>query len=236
MALPRIAVLVLCFVIPAVAYRLGGTNLWLGYGVGYTLAAALAAWSLAQDGELRAALAPRAGDPTWAVGGAAVLFLALSAIMLKVVAPLAPLQICTADGAWVGPPEPRGFTVVTEWLRDHACVAFARSAAFRGGRRALAIVAIAALEEVAWRGGVQTLVAEKFGSTRGVFITAALFALAQLTTGNPAVALLALPTGLLFGALMRWRGTVFPAMLAHVVFSFFFFYQNSPLSMRAGAL
>jgi hypothetical protein len=82
---------------------------------------------------------------------------------------------------------------------------------------------------------VQPMLSERLGTSRGWLTAAGLFVLAQLATGNVAVALLALPTGLLWAGLARYRGTLFPAILSHAVFSWFFFYNSSPLAMRLGA-
>lgn len=235
MTAPRSLAVLLCLLLPAIGYRVGGPGLWATYAVGYGLAAALAAYALWQDGELRAALTPRAGDASFAVGGAAVLYFLLTAVVFFVLAPLQPMRICTLDGAWVAPPQPRGFQAVTEYLRDKACLGYGRSAALRGLPRGLGIALIAALEEVAWRGAVQPMLSERLGTSRGWIAAAALFGLAQLATGNVAVALLALPTGLLWAGLARYRGTLFPAILSHAVFSWFFFYNSSPLAMRLGA-
>jgi len=218
-----------------VGYRFGGAGLWVAYGLGYGLAAALAAYTLWEDGELRAALAPRAGDPSFAVGGAAVLYFALTSLVFYVLAPLPPMRTCTPDGAWVVPAAPHGFQAVTEYLRDRACLGYARSIALRGLPRGLLIVVIASLEELAWRGAVQPMLSERFGTSRGWILAAVLFAVAQLGTGNVAIALLALPTGLLWAGLARYRGTLFPAILSHAVFSWFFFYNSSPLGMRLGS-
>ncbi len=231
---PRSLAVALCLLLPTVGYRLGGVHLWVALGVGYALAAGLAVYTLWQDGELRAALMPRAGDASFAVGGAAVLYFALTALVFYVLAPLQPMRICTMDGAWVVPPHPHGFAALTEHLRDKACLGYARSSAMRGLPRGILIALIAALEDLGWRGAVQPMLSERLGTSRGWIAAGVLFALAHVGTGNVAVALLALPTGLLWAGLARFRGTLFPAILSHVVFSWFFFYNSSPLVMRLG--
>lgn len=221
--------LALVMALPAVFYRVGGVGLW-GVGLaGYAVAAAVAMWALAQDDQLRAAMTPRQGDAALGLGTAMVFFVALTFAVTKVLAPRDALRLCAVDGAWFAQPLARGAGAALEWLRDHACMAVGRSSALRGSTRGLAVVLIAAAEEIAWRGGVQQLLSERLGSTRGWVVTSLLFALAELGTGNPVIALLALPLGFTWGALYRYRGRLAPALLSHVAFSWFFFANASPL-------
>jgi hypothetical protein len=102
----------------------------------------------------------------------------------------------------------------------------------RGDVRGVAIVLLAAVEEIAWRGGVQQLLAERLGSVRAWIAASVLFALAHLGTGNGAVALLALVGGLLWGGLYLVRGRLTPAIIAHSTFSFAFFYHRPIFALR----
>jgi hypothetical protein len=140
------------------------------------------------------------------------------------------LHVCGPRGVWVPRHGAAGLARAAEWLRQRACEAHFRSAGLRGPLRAVAIVFIAAAEEVAWRGGVQQVLSERLGSLRGWVAASVLFGLAHLGTGNVAVGLLALAGGFLWGAIFLWRGRLLPAVLSHAVFSFALFYQNSPSS------
>lgn len=233
MSPPRWILLALCAVVPAIAWRLGGASLWYALVLGYGAAAALAAWALAQDDQLKAALAPKAGDATLGLLPAMVLFGLVALFVTRVLAPLPELRFYTLDGAWVERAHAHGLQAATEWLRTHALAAMGRSAAIQGSARVAFVLAIAALEELAWRGGVQQGLSERFGSTRGWLLASALYALAQLGTLNPATALLALPCGLMWGAMYRFRGRVAPAILSHAIFSWALFAHNSsPFLLR----
>lgn len=225
----RWIMLALVMALPAVFYRVGGVGLWVVAGVGYGLAAAVALWALYDDGQLRSALLPRQGDATFGLVTAMLFFVGLTYLVTKVVAPRDALRYCALDGAWYAQPLARGFGATLEWARDRACMAVGRSGALQGPARGLAVALVAAAEEVAWRAGVQQLLSERIGSTRGWVVASLLFALAELGTGNPVVALLALPLGFAWGALYRARGRVAPALLSHVAFSWFFFANASPL-------
>lgn len=223
----RWILLTLCAVLPALAWRLGGASLWYSLVLGYGAAASLAAWELAQDGQLKAALAPRSGDATLGLLPAMVLFGLTWLLVTRVLAPIPELRYFTPDGAWVGRADAHGFQAATEWLRERACAAMGRASAIQGSARVAYVLAIAALEELAWRGGVQQGLSERFGSTRGWLLASGLYALAQLGTLNAAPALLALPCGLLWGAMYRFRGRLAPSILSHALFSWALFAHNS---------
>jgi membrane protease YdiL (CAAX protease family) len=230
---PRWILLALCAVVPAVAWRLGGPSLWYALVLGYGAAAALAAWALAQDDQLKAALAPKAGDATLGLLPALLLVTLVILFVTKVLAPIPPLRAYTADGAWVGSAGVHGLRGAAEWLRVRALDAMGRASAVQGSARVAYVLAIAALEELAWRGGVQQGLAERFGSTRAWLLASVLYAVAQLGTMNASMALLALPCGLLWGAMYRFRGRLAPAILSHAIFSWALFAHNSsPFILR----
>ncbi len=227
----RWTLLAVCMAVPALAYRLGGVGLWVTYATAYGIAAALAAREFAADGQLRGALSPQRGDAAFGFGSAALFYLALLLAFRYVIAPGSFLPLCGPDGALFGQPGVHGLGVVTEWLRDRSCAGFARSSGIRGPARGVLVVAIAAAEELAWRGGVQQGLSERLGSTRGWLAATGLYALAQFGTGNAATVLLALAAGLLFGALFRYRGRLAPALFAHCTFAWFFLYQQPVLAL-----
>jgi membrane protease YdiL (CAAX protease family) len=229
---PRVALLALCVLLPAVTFRLGGSTLWVVQAIGCAVTAGLAVWLLHDDGLLRGAFQHKAGDPTIALVAALCLFGATVLAVNHWLAPEPYLHVCGPRGVWVPRHGAAGLARAAEWLRQRACEAHFRSAGLRGPLRAVAIVLIAAAEEVAWRGGVQQVLSERLGSVRGWVAASVLFGLAHLGTGNAAVGLLALAGGFLWGAIFLWRGRLLPAVLSHAVFSFALFYQNSPFVIR----
>lgn len=231
-----LVLIALCLVLPVAAWSLGGVGLWWLHLAGYLAAAAMTLWLLHDDGELRAAVSPRAGDMSLGFGVAALLYLPTFFFVTSVLAPAVAMRVCTPRGAWVGLPDPHGARALLEHLRDSVCVAWAKGSAMRGVPRGVLVVAIAAAEEIAWRGGVQHRLADRLGSTRAWLAASALYALAHLATGNLSLALLALPTGLAWGLLFRLRGTLVPSVISHALFSFFFLYNHPLFAVRGGGL
>jgi hypothetical protein len=232
----RWLILACCAIVPAVAYRLGGLNLWFVTLGGYLVAAGLAAWLLHQDDQLKSATLPRAGDFAIGIGAAALLYIPTVLLLRHWVAPEPLLQVCGPRGVWIPRPDAHGLTAVAEQIRDAACAGFARSAAMRGPSRGALILIVACAEEFAWRGGVQQFLSERFGSTRGWILASVLYAFVQLGTGNFVIALLALAGGLLWGALYRYRGRLAPAVFSHCAFSWFFFYNTQLFALRQDGL
>lgn len=233
---PRIALLALCALLPAVTYRLGGVSLWAVEAAGCAVTAGLAAWLLHDDGLLRGAFQYKGGDAAIGALAAAGLFGATLVSVNYWLAPEPILHLCGPSGAWVPRPGVTGLARAADWLRNQACAAHFRSAGLRGPLRGLAIAFIAAAEEVAWRGGVQQVLAERLGSLRGWLAASALFGAAHLATGNVAVGLLALAGGLLWGGIFLWRGRLPPAVISHALFSLALFYYNSPFVIPHGIL
>lgn len=263
MSAHRWTILALCLLAPAVSYRLGGVGLWAVQGVACAIAAALSLWLLHDDGMLPAALQYRNADVTLGIVAAALVYGPIALLVQYWIAPPEAgnvLRLCVARGAWIPRPDVHGLGVAAEWIRDRACAAFTRSAGVRGVARATLVLALAAVEEVAWRAGIQRMLAERFGRVRGWLATALLFALAQLGTGNAAVALLALPAGLVFGGLYvvaaapvsrsedddegaptfgtmhLGMGRLLPNIAAHCAFSWFFFHQSPLFAIRPDAI
>jgi Type II CAAX prenyl endopeptidase Rce1-like len=264
MSAQRRILLALCLLAPAISYRVGGSGLWAMHGGACVLAAALSLWLLHEDGMLVGAIQYRSADFTVAIVAAAVVYLPVAAIMQWWIAPSEPdnlLRLCTARGAWIPRPDVHGLGVASEWIRNRACEAFARSAGVRGWQRGALVLLIAAAEETAWRVGVQRMLAERFGRTRGWLFAAALFGLAHAGTGNVTVGALAFFAGLVFGGLYIVRaspsteasdddeggaasfssmhlgqGRLLPCLVAHCAFSWFFFYQQPLFAIRADAI
>lgn len=95
---------------------------------------------------------------------------------------------------------------------------------------ALAIVAVAVLEEIVWRGMVQQILEEFLGVRRGWIFAAILYALAHLPTlwalampsvgKNPLVILAALFCGAVWGFLVARKQRLPPALLSHALFTY----------------
>jgi len=90
------------------------------------------------------------------------------------------------------------------------------------------LVAVAAAEEIVWRGLVTSLLEERIGSRRAWLWAAVLYAVAHVPTiwrlaqpvvgPNPVIVVAALGCGLVWGAMTRMFGRLLPAMIAHVLF------------------
>jgi hypothetical protein len=95
---------------------------------------------------------------------------------------------------------------------------------------ALAIVAVASLEEIVWRGMVQQILEEWLGVRRGWILAALLYALAHLPTlwtlampsvgPNPLVLLAAFFCGSVWGFLVARKQRLPPALLSHALFTY----------------
>jgi membrane protease YdiL (CAAX protease family) len=95
----------------------------------------------------------------------------------------------------------------------------------------LAIVAVAILEEIAWRGLIYGLVEEKLGTRRAWPVTAVLYAAAHLPTlvllrdpfagPNPLIVLAALGCGLVWGLIVARTGRLPVAIFSHALFTWF---------------
>jgi membrane protease YdiL (CAAX protease family) len=212
---------------PAIAFRLGGASLWVVYGLLVALAAGLSAWELQQDGILKDVMRRQGFDLLIGLGVALGL---LGAVTLAFNYWIAPSHFaggifrrCTVHGPLLPRLEPHGLDRVAEWLRAQVCKGYGATLGIEPRFRAPVVFVVAALEEFAWRGGVQQALSEKYGSTRGWLLTSVLFALVHAATPTPALGLLALPCGLLWGALYRYRGRLVPGVFSHAVFSMFLF-------------
>lgn len=91
----------------------------------------------------------------------------------------------------------------------------------------IAIVVMAAAEEVVWRGFVTSLLEEQVGSRRAWVYAAVLYAIAHVPTAwqlkgtsgpNPVVILAALGCGLVWGFMARRFGRLLPGFFSHVLF------------------
>jgi uncharacterized protein len=95
----------------------------------------------------------------------------------------------------------------------------------------LGLVFAGVLEEVVWRGFVLDTLTRRFGTRAGWTLSAALYALAHLPTAftlripgigyNPLLVLAAFGCGLSWAFLTRLTGRLVPAIVSHVIFTYF---------------
>ena len=229
MTAPRLVLLLAAILTPAVSYRLGGTNLWIANGLGAALAAACALYVLWQDGLLDDVIKPKGLDISTGFLAAALLYTTIALVWTRLIAPVDQLggllRRCTLTGPVLPRLDPHGITAFWELVRLQTCRGYGTSLGLTGPMRGIAIVVIAMLEEIAWRGGVQQFLAEKLGTTRGWIAAAFLYSLAHLATGNVMLAALALIAGLVWGGLFRFRRRLAPGIFSHAVFSYFLFHK-----------
>lgn len=174
---------------------------------GYSALGIWAAVALKRNGHLRALARPRSGDLTLGI----VSGLVLAGAALFVLRFLAPMT--HARGAWL-------FHV------------YAQFGDVQGEpTRALGLLLVVALEELVWRGLVQTHCVEQWGPRRGVLVGAVAYAAAHAPTlftlqdplagPNPLLVAGALACGLVWGAIVLVTGRLAPAIVCHAVLSYF---------------
>lgn len=211
----QIAALVITVVIVALAgyfgfdaVHSGGRDFWLIVGVPTVVLAAIAVWRARRDDELREWVRPQWGDFTRGFLAAIVLVVGAHAFARLVMPPGSWRRIWLVSiYAQIGGPQT---------LQDHALLV------------GVAILVLAAAEELLWRGLVTTLLAERFGSRTAWIWAAVLYAIAHLPTMwslrslggalNPVLPIAALAVGLVFGAMARKLGRLTPGILAHALF------------------
>jgi membrane protease YdiL (CAAX protease family) len=187
----------------------GSSLVLLVPAVPYTLLTILAVVRMRKEGTLSEKLRPRSGDLTFGAIVTVMLFFgALAGRMF-----LAPHG--SVREAWimriylqVGDPE---------MLQRNVIVV------------SLAVCAVAALEEVSWRGFVYSALEERLGTRRAFPATAVLYSAAHLPTmvllrdpfagPNPLVMLAALGCGLVWGLVVARTGRLPVAIISHVLFT-----------------
>jgi membrane protease YdiL (CAAX protease family) len=186
----------------------GAPMFWVLLGLPHVALAAFALWRMHRDGELRSIMRPVWGDFSRGFFLAAFLFMCAYGFS-KVVSPTG-----SARESWMA----RIYLQLGHpgTLRSHAVMLAAW------------VIAVAAGEEIVWRGLVTTLFAERFGS-RFAWIAAAvayaaahvptMWALADPVAGlNPVLPLAALGAGLVWGVAARSFGRLPPVIVAHALF------------------
>jgi membrane protease YdiL (CAAX protease family) len=92
-----------------------------------------------------------------------------------------------------------------------------------------AILLIAAVEEIVWRGWVMRALQTAYGAKRALLVTTALYALVHAATPftlraadagpNPLIIGAAILGGLVWGTIAQWFGRLGPSIAAHAIFS-----------------
>lgn len=208
-AFATVAIVAVAFALGLRASEAGSVIPLLALGVPY---AGLSIWAgarLWRDGILGDRLRPRSGDLAFGAFVATMLF--LGAIVGRMV--LAPHQ--AAREGWlmrvylqIGNPD--------DLQRHLLLVTFA-------------VMVVAALEEVTWRGLVYPALEEEIGTRRAWPATAALYAIAHLPTmyllrdpfagPNPLIVLAALGCGLVWGLMVARTGRLPAAIFSHALFT-----------------
>jgi membrane protease YdiL (CAAX protease family) len=215
--LPPLAIAVVTTVVAAsaVAFAVrtsmaGGWSLWLGLGIPYLVLAAYAAYLMYDEGTLLERVTPRGGDFTLGVLVAAGLLVASWTLRAN---------IAPAGSEWQG------------WVARIYLVLGESSVIQRSAQLTIGLLAVAALQELTWRGMVQDALEQRWGERRGWIATAGLFALASSPTlftlsdpiagPNPLLVVAALGCGLAWGFMTRIVRRIWPAIFSHMAFLYF---------------
>lgn len=176
----------------------------------YILMSALALYKMWDDGTLVDRLRPRWGDLSMGAITAAVLLVASWGAR----ALLAPAG------------NPRQSWLLHIYLQIGASDTIQRSAWIT-----LAVLAIAVLEEIVWRGLVLDQLAERFSSRRAWPLAALLYAVAHVPTvftladpiagPNPLIVIAALGCGIVWSFMAAFVGRLPPVMISHAAFTYF---------------
>lgn len=181
----------------------------LAIGVPYALLGGVAIARMWRDGVLGEKLRPRSGDLALGAFVGMLLYFATLAARMAIA--------------------PHGSTREQWLMRIYLQLGDPETIQRRLLPITLAVVAIAALEEIAWRGLGFALVEEKLGTRRAYPATAALYGLAHVPTlyvlavpaagYNPLVLFAALAGGLVWGFIVARTGRLPVAIFSHVVWT-----------------
>jgi len=185
----------------------GSPKLWLMLLAGYLGLAVWSALTLRREGELGAVMRVRSGDLTAGILTGLVV-MGAGLLALRYIAPLT-----RPRGAWL-------FRV------------YAHAGNVQGEALLTALLlVVVVLEELVWRGFVQSRVRAAWDLRAAVPVTAVLYALAHVPTvftlaapgigPNPLLVLAALGFGLVWGFLALFTGRLLPSIMCHAVVSYF---------------
>lgn len=82
---------------------------------------------------------------------------------------------------------------------------------------------IGPIEEVFWRGVVQSYLQQKLSSGAALLGTTLLYSLIHIWSGNPLLMLAAFIAGLGWGALLLWTGSLVPSIVSHALWDVLMF-------------
>jgi membrane protease YdiL (CAAX protease family) len=206
------AVVALVVAAMSIAMRpaLAGTPMVLvAPGVVYVVLTAVAIWQMRRDGTLAEKLRPRSGDLTFGALGTVMLYMGAVAVR-TFLAPKGSVRETWIMRIYLQIGDP-------EILQQHVVAV------------SLAVVAVAMLEEIAWRGLVFSALEERLGTRRAYPVTAVLYALAHLPSvfllgdplagPNPLIVLAALGCGLVWGLVVARTGRLPVAIFSHALFT-----------------
>jgi CAAX protease family protein len=194
----------------AMGQDVSGTYLvFLVPAVPYTLFTVMAVLRMRREGTLAERLRPRQGDLTFGAIGSVMLFFG-----------------ALAGGTFLAP---HG-SVREGWLmRIYQQIGDPEVLQRHMIGVSIAVVVVAALEEISWRGLVYHVLEEKIGTRRAWPATAILYAVAHLPTAfmlrdpfagpNPLVVIAALGCGLVWGLVVARTGRLPVAIISHALFS-----------------
>ena len=207
----------ICFVVScaAAAFALrpaiaNSAAMWLGLFLPYAALGALAVYRLREMKELKARFRYRSGDVAIGV---------LSGAALLVASWWGRAEFAPADT-----PEAGWLRLVYDQVGDPEALQ-------NSVTLSAALITIALLEELVWRGLVLTELTEKVGSRRAWPLAALLYALVQVPTLwtlstpdaglNPLVLIAALGCGIVWSFMAARTRRLIPSMISHAVFTYF---------------
>jgi len=175
-------------------------------GVHLALAIATIVWLLKRD-DLKSRLALSRGDITIGALVAGVMYVLTLA----------------AYGTFLGPPNVESAWVMRIYLQ------IGDPGTAQVVPIGFAVLVIAALEEIAWRGWAMWSLVERYGERRALLVSSVLYAAAHAPTAwllsdpsaglNPLVIVAAFGCGLVWGSIMLRFRRLTPAIAAHAIFS-----------------
>ena len=185
----------------------GSWMMLIAMGVTYVPFAAVAVWALQREGAIATELKPRQGDLSFGAVVALLMFGATMALRTLV----------------LGADSPRSWWLARIYLQ------LGDTSNNRMLYVGAAVLVIAAIEELVWRGLVMRSLVRLVGPLRGWVFSSLLYALAHAATvgllahpvagPNPLLPAAALGGGLVWGHLYNRTGRLGPSMFAHALFT-----------------
>ncbi len=190
--------------------RASSTWVWLALGLVQLPLTIVALVRMYREGTVREQLAPRWGDISVGVGSALLLY-----------------ALTWAGRVWITP----SGTAREGWLiKVYLQLGDPRVVQDNVTLLGIAILAVAACDEITWRGLVLRVLEEKVGSRRAWAVTGLLYALSLLPTAwllrtgvgpNPLIPLAALAGGFVWSLITARSQRLLPAILSHGIYLWF---------------